>query len=372
MPIVASPRRRSFVYGVLAAFAAAVLLGAAFILSGVYNVAASARHFYLTEWFLELTLSRSIDTQSAGIDVPNLSHPELVRLGARHFVSGCQPCHAGPGLEPSPIAQGMYPAAPPLGDNVRGWKDRELFFIIRHGLKYTGMPQWSGDARGDEVWAMVAFVRQLPGMTPADYAAMTGASGPMPFDLSPVGPLVVPSCAGCHGDTESEPLAGLAPALRGQSASYLLRALDEYANGRRQSGMMEPIAAALSPAARRQLAEAFAAMQPADPSEAPAALTAVGEEIAKAGLPQQNVPACLSCHSAGRSPHFPRLEGLSAFYIANQLRLLREGVRDGGTHSTIMAPIARRLTIVQAEAVAAYFSAHGNGRAAVIVGEAAP
>jgi mono/diheme cytochrome c family protein len=162
----APPRRRAFVHGVLAAFAAAAMLGAAFILSGVYNVAASARHFYLTEWVLELLLSRSIDTQSAGVEAPDLSDPALVRLGARHFVSGCQPCHSGPGLEPSPIAQGMYPAAPPLGDNVHDWKDRELFFIIRHGLKYTGMPQWAGYARGDEVWALVAFVRHLRAMTP--------------------------------------------------------------------------------------------------------------------------------------------------------------------------------------------------------------
>jgi cytochrome c553 len=264
----------------------------------------------------------------------------------------------------------MYPAAPPLGHNVRDWEDRELFFIIRHGLKYTGMPQWTGDGRGDEVWAMVAFVRQLPDMTPSDYAAMTGVTASVPFNLSPEIAAAVSSCAGCHGDADNEPVAGLAPALRGQNAAYLARALEEYADGMRQSGMMEPIAAALSPEARRQLAETFAAMPLSEPTEAPAALTAVGEEIARAGLPQQNVPPCLSCHSCERSQHFPRLEGLSAFYIANQLRLFREGVRGGGAHGAIMAPIGRRLTTEQAEAVAAYFSARGNGRTAVVAGEA--
>jgi cytochrome c553 len=113
-------------------------------------------------------------------------------------------------------------------------------------------------------------------------------------------------------------------------------------------------------------------MPPSEPTEAPAALTVLGEEIASAGLPQQDVPPCLSCHFRERSPHFPKLEGLSAFYVANQLRLFREGVRDDGAHSAIMAPIARRLSAEQAEAAAAYFSAHGNGRAAVIAGEAAP
>jgi cytochrome c553 len=371
MPMLAARgSRRAFVYGVLAALAAAALLGAAFILSGVYNVAASARHFYLTEWFLELTLSRSIDTQSAGIDVPDLDDQGLVRLGARHFVNGCQPCHAGPGLEPNPIASGMYPAAPPLGDNVHDWEDRELFFIIRHGLKYTGMPQWAGDARGDEVWAMVAFVRQLPDMAPEDYAQLAGAPTTAPLEFSVEA--TVAACAACHGDGAANPVAHLAPNLRGQNAAYLVRALEEYADGKRESGMMEPIAAALLPDARKKLAEAFAVMPPAEGATTPDASIALGEDIASAGLPQQNVPPCLGCHSGERSPHFPRLDGLSAGYIANQIRLFRDGVRGGTPHGAIMAPIAARLTAEQAAAVAAYFAASNGVRTAIVAAEAEP
>jgi cytochrome c553 len=209
-------------------------------------------------------------------------------------------------------------------------------------------------------------------MTPTEYAAMTGASATVVFDLSPESPAAMPFCAGCHGDAGSEPVAGLAPALRGQNAAYLARALDEYASGMRESGIMEPVAAALAPAARRRLAEAFAAMPAADAVGAPAALAATGEGIARAGLPQQNVPPCLSCHSGERSPHFPRLQGLSAFYIANQLRLFREGVRGTTPYGAIMAPIAARLTPEQAQAAAAYFSAQDNRRAAAIAVEAAP
>lgn len=368
--LAAKGRRRAFAYGVLAALAAAALLGAAFILSGVYNVAASARHFYLTEWFLELTLRRSIDTQSAGIDVPDLDDQSLVRLGARHFVNGCQPCHAGPGLDPNPIASGMYPAAPPLGDTVRDWEDRELFFIIRGGLKYTGMPQWAGGTRGDEVWAMVAFVRQLPEMTPEAYAELAGAPTAAPLEFSVEA--TVAACATCHGNGGDDPVAFLAPALRGQKAAYLERALEEYASGTRESGMMEPIAAALPPAARRKLAEAFAAMPPAEPATTPDASTAMGEQIASAGLPQQNVPPCLGCHSGERSPHFPRLDGLSAGYIANQIRLFSDGVRGGTAHGAIMGPIAARLTGEQVAAVAAYFAGSDGVRPAVVAGEAEP
>lgn len=371
MWIFAAKHRRAFIYGALAAIGAAVLLGAAFILSGVYNVAASARHFYLTEWFLELTLRRSINTQSIGVEVPSLADRSLVRLGARHFVTGCQPCHAGPGLEPSPIATGMYPAAPPLGANVESWLDRELFFIVRHGLKYTGMPQWAGAGRDDEVWPLVAFIRQLPDMSPDEYAALTGASRTVRFDFF-VDVASQTFCEACHGGPDSGPVADLAPALKGQNAAYLLRALEEYADGARESGMMEPIAASLDPETRRRLAEAFAAMPAAPAAESDPASAAIGQQIAVTGLPQQNVPPCLACHGGARSPHFPRLDGLSAAYIANQVRLFREGVRGGTPYSAVMAPIASRLSEEQAAAVGTYFAGRTRERAAATAGESAP
>lgn len=359
MRILGTPRRRIFVTAVLATVGGALVVGAIVVLSGIYNVAASIKHFYPTERLIKLALWRSIDTHSTGIEVPSLDDPDLVRLGARHFVAGCQPCHAGPGLEPNPVTGGMYPAPPPLGKNVESWEDKELFWIVRHGLKFTGMPQWAGDRRDDEVWAVVSFIRQLPAMSPAQYAELTGGARVAPFAFVGNGAPTIAACARCHGDAEATPVADPVPALQGQSGAYLLRALEEYASGARQSGMMEPIAVALAPGARKALADEFAAMPPRAPQGGAgldADLIAAGEQIALTGLPQQNVPPCHVCHSGGKSPHFPRLEGLSAVYIANQIRLFRERVRGGTPFGSIMAPIASRLTAEQAHAVAAYFA----------------
>ncbi len=95
-------RRRGFALGVGVALAGAAALGAAIVLSGVYNVAASVEHIPITDRLLKLVLRRSVDTHSAGIEVPELDDPGLVRLGARHFAAGCEPCHAGPGHRPEP------------------------------------------------------------------------------------------------------------------------------------------------------------------------------------------------------------------------------------------------------------------------------
>lgn len=126
---------------------------------------------------------------------------------------------------------------------------------------------------------------------------------------------------------------------------------------------MEPIAAELDSAAIDELARHYAEL-----SERPAAerddvdpdSIRRGGLIALSGVRDDDIPACVSCHSTESSGQFPRLAGLSAEYIATQLRLFRNGVRDQSTYAQIMAPIARRLSDQQLEDVAAFFASRSE------------
>ena len=66
----------------------------------------------------------------------------------------------------------MTPPPPFLPEKVPQWQPHELFWIVRHGVKFTGMPAWPALGRTDEVWAMVAFLRRLPEMEPEAYRAL--------------------------------------------------------------------------------------------------------------------------------------------------------------------------------------------------------
>lgn len=54
----------------------------------------------------------------------------------------------------------MLPSPPDLAVAMRRWKERELFWIVKHGFKYTGMPGWVALEREDEIWAVVAFLKK--------------------------------------------------------------------------------------------------------------------------------------------------------------------------------------------------------------------
>src|SRR5690606_29239766 len=68
-----------------------------------------------------------------------------------------------------PIVKQMTPQPPPLPSRVLERRPEQLFWIVKHGIKYTAMPGWVALERDDEVWSMVAFLLQLPKLGPERY-----------------------------------------------------------------------------------------------------------------------------------------------------------------------------------------------------------
>lgn len=148
------------------------LAGALFIASGIYDIAAATPHWPVTTWVMEQTRNRSIAMHAAGIKVPPwLDDSANVVLGTEHFAAHCASCHGAPGVPRSEAAEGLYPRPPDLAHTPAQYSRAELFWIVRNGIKMTGMPAWS-DHSDEELWTTVAFIEKLPGMTEADYGKL--------------------------------------------------------------------------------------------------------------------------------------------------------------------------------------------------------
>lgn len=337
--------------------------------SGLVSVAASSGHTAPVGWFLHFVMIRSVEVQSAGIPVPALDDPAQAALGAAHFAGGCAPCHGAPGEPQSSLALAMTPPPPWLEPLIPTWEPEELFWIVQHGIKYSGMPAWATQARPDEVWNVVAFLGRLPGMDAGTYRALAlgpeaarvvpaGEGGLGDLAQGPLEPLLA-GCARCHGRDGAGREEGGVPLIGGQNEPYLAASLAAYADGRRASGIMQPLASSLRPEELDALARHYAG-QAWPASRAPAAppdTVARGAEIASAGVPAAGVPACASCHGPrARYPHYPEIAGQDAGYLARQLELFRDGSRGGTAFAHIMPGFARRLTDADIEAVAAYYA----------------
>ncbi len=144
---------------------------AAFIYSGTYPIGADVPHTKFTYWALETLRDRSIERASEDIQVPSLDDPELLLSGGPDYNEMCSGCHLKPGKGKSDFSIGLYPAPPNLTEDADD--PREQFWVIKHGIKASGMPAWGPSHDDQRIWAMVAFLQKLPELTPQQYQILT-------------------------------------------------------------------------------------------------------------------------------------------------------------------------------------------------------
>lgn len=145
-----------------------------YIYSGSYNVAATDPHNWLERWVLMTTMRKSIEAHAQEqIIRPDLDEAQLVEQGFRSYRDMCVVCHGAPGVERGLLGKGLTPEPPSLVHAARRWSSEELFWIVKHGIKMTGMPAWGPTHDDKELWAVIAFVERLPEISPQDYQRLS-------------------------------------------------------------------------------------------------------------------------------------------------------------------------------------------------------
>lgn len=152
-----------------------LVLGAVIVAIGKVDVAADTPHSAAVFKVLETARERSIDARSDDIQVPDLTDAAMIRRGAGNYDSMCAGCHLSPGAADTELSRGLYPEPPSLSRGAAG--PARAFWVIKHGIKATGMPAWGKSMEDHYIWDMVAFLEQLPAMTAGQYAAEVAASG---------------------------------------------------------------------------------------------------------------------------------------------------------------------------------------------------
>lgn len=149
-------------------------VGGTYIYSGLYDIGADTRHWPITEKIVKIVREHSIESRTKDITVPNLENPQLVLQGANQYAAMCADCHLAPGRGDSQIRLGLYPRPPDLSKTHIDPK--VAFWVIKHGIKMTGMPAWGRSHDDLTLWSIVAFVSRLPGMEPQEYKDIVAKS----------------------------------------------------------------------------------------------------------------------------------------------------------------------------------------------------
>ncbi len=331
---------------------AAGIIGVIVLVSGIVPIKASSGHWPITAWLLDFASDRSVATHSIGIEAPELNDADAIILGAATYESNCRFCHGQPGEGQPPVAQAMTPTPPLLSDSVPQMDAAELFYILKHGIKFAGMPAWPTQKRDDEIWPLVAFLKELPRMDNTAYR-----------DLIKVESVeyLVESCAACHGEDGNGRAGERVPVLAGQYVAYLRDSLNAYRAGKRNSGIMMPIAHRLTDDEIGEISKYYASqnrlrtnLQALD-----GASIEHGRRLAYEGDQKAKIPSCVDCHGPGdilRSDDYPVLAGQPAWYLKQQLELFSKRDRGGSENASLMHPIADKLDDKSRRDLAFYYA----------------
>lgn len=145
------------------------------VYSGAYNVAATEDHTAPVRWALTTSMENSVELRAPETTPPAFDEA-MTAAGAAQYKAMCQHCHGGPGAAPASWSRGMLPQPPHLHEVIGEWEPTEVFWIVKHGLKMTGMPAFGTDHDDAAIWNIAAFATQLPGMTPEEYQRLSGSS----------------------------------------------------------------------------------------------------------------------------------------------------------------------------------------------------
>ncbi len=109
--------------------------------------------------------------------------PELLAEARAHFADHCALCHGNDGRGRTEIGRNLYPKSPDMiAAETQSLSDGELFYVIKNGIRLTGMPAWGADTPQDDQasWQLVHFIRHLSKITEAEIREMEA--------LNPVSP----------------------------------------------------------------------------------------------------------------------------------------------------------------------------------------
>jgi mono/diheme cytochrome c family protein len=156
-----------------------IAVGIVVLYAGFYNVAATHQHLAPTYWLLQIGLRESIERHARRVEVPPSTDSALLERGRTLYAAHCVQCHGAPGVAPRPFALGLTPLPKNLAPIARERSTSELYWVIKNGIKMTGMPAWEFRMPNDDLWAVVAFLKKLPLLSPRAYQGLD-APPPLP------------------------------------------------------------------------------------------------------------------------------------------------------------------------------------------------
>jgi thiosulfate dehydrogenase len=157
---------RSFVWGFVVAILVLVVGGAGFALLGFFPTHANSSPPRLETQFATTALDRSMERHAARLNNPVPPTDANLIDGMKIYTMNCALCHGGLDRQASALGKSFYPPAPSLIVDPLDDPEWHVFYAVRTGVRYTGMPAWEKVLSETDLWKVTAFLTRVEKLPP--------------------------------------------------------------------------------------------------------------------------------------------------------------------------------------------------------------
>jgi mono/diheme cytochrome c family protein len=120
------------------------------------------RDLLLERLYGDLAVGIAAQTQAGAAQNPVAQNRRALEAGRLAYTGSCAVCHGVNGDGKGAFGTALYPPATNLqAHDTQEKSDAQLFWIIKNGLSFLGMPAFGDQYDDQQTWALVAYTRSL-------------------------------------------------------------------------------------------------------------------------------------------------------------------------------------------------------------------
>lgn len=171
---------RNFFLGIIVTLLALALGALWYTRTGRVNFQADQAPTSLERWFGGGASDAYVERNAPHVKNPVPATEQNVVAGAQLYMDHCAGCHGTPSSPDTALMHSFNPPVPRFFKHAPDMPDNQNFYVIEHGIRYTGMPAWDKTLSGQQMWQITAFLSAIPNLPPAAKQVLQPSSGTVP------------------------------------------------------------------------------------------------------------------------------------------------------------------------------------------------
>ncbi len=166
---------KAFLAGILFTILVIIFGGYFLVQKGYFSMAADQPPPALERTIAMTAVDASIERRATEQKNPIQPTDESLAAGAKIYTDHCAGCHGLPSDPNSQFGRSFNPPVPQFFTEAPDMPDYQNFYVIKHGLRWTGMPAWAGTLNDEQVWMVTGFLSKIGKLPSAAQKALEPA-----------------------------------------------------------------------------------------------------------------------------------------------------------------------------------------------------